>query len=244
MQIPKNDRGFGVVEALLVLVIVGILAFTGWFVWNAKQNADKSLDTATASAQKQAEVKEAIAIPADWQWFISNDKTVKFAYPKTWGNLKEQTQKASDTSYDTSNYVQPLVITKKKDLLVQIPKSYADYTWYKWDTGNDNFVSALDTNPPGSESNDAYGAPNRLGPTKEIEPLESVSSKEHPVYEVLGRGAMNCGSHHYFFAIGDNIVHLSAALCDRDGEWQPQAGQGYVDDVEGPLAKLFSYIGD
>jgi hypothetical protein len=39
----KNDSGFSAVEALLILVILGILGGTGWFVWNARQNANKSL---------------------------------------------------------------------------------------------------------------------------------------------------------------------------------------------------------
>ena len=42
-KMNKNQSGFSAVEALLILIIVGILGFTGYFVWHAKQSADKSL---------------------------------------------------------------------------------------------------------------------------------------------------------------------------------------------------------
>lgn len=47
-KILKNQKGFGAVEALLILVILGIVGFTGYFVWHAKQNTDKSLTPTTS----------------------------------------------------------------------------------------------------------------------------------------------------------------------------------------------------
>ena len=41
----------GVIEALLVIVIIGILAFTGWYVVKAKNNSNKSLNSATSASQ-------------------------------------------------------------------------------------------------------------------------------------------------------------------------------------------------
>ena len=38
----KNVKGFSVVEGLLILVIVGLLGFTGWYVWKTH---DKTTDT-------------------------------------------------------------------------------------------------------------------------------------------------------------------------------------------------------
>ncbi len=45
-----NKSGFAAVEAILIVVIVGIIAGTGYFVWHAKQATEKSL-TDTASSQ-------------------------------------------------------------------------------------------------------------------------------------------------------------------------------------------------
>ncbi|TAH33970.1 hypothetical protein EYC59_04095 [Candidatus Saccharibacteria bacterium] len=37
-----NQSGFSTVEAILILVVVAILGFTGWFVWNSQKNTDKT----------------------------------------------------------------------------------------------------------------------------------------------------------------------------------------------------------
>jgi hypothetical protein len=47
-KLHKSQSGFGGVEALLFLVIIGIIGFTGWYVWNSKANTDKNL-TAVSS---------------------------------------------------------------------------------------------------------------------------------------------------------------------------------------------------
>lgn len=54
-----HQTGFAAIEAVLILVVVGIIGFTGWFVWNAKQNADKSLDAANSSEQAKIKAKKA-----------------------------------------------------------------------------------------------------------------------------------------------------------------------------------------
>src|SRR5262249_53344198 len=45
----QKQKGFGAVEALLILVIIGMLGFTGWYVWHAKQTADKTLSADNSS---------------------------------------------------------------------------------------------------------------------------------------------------------------------------------------------------
>lgn len=54
----SNQTGFATIEAGLILVVVAILGFTGWFVWQAKQNTDKSLDAANNSQQAQINTKK------------------------------------------------------------------------------------------------------------------------------------------------------------------------------------------
>lgn len=56
----SNQSGFGVVEGLLILIIVGILGFTGWYVWHSKNNANENLNAAantnlsTSSTKKKS----------------------------------------------------------------------------------------------------------------------------------------------------------------------------------------------
>ncbi len=40
--------GFAILETVLVLVIIAMIGFVGWFVIRAKHNTDKTLSTATA----------------------------------------------------------------------------------------------------------------------------------------------------------------------------------------------------
>jgi hypothetical protein len=42
-KLLKNQGGFAALEAVLIVVIVGIIGFAGWFVLNAKDSTDKSL---------------------------------------------------------------------------------------------------------------------------------------------------------------------------------------------------------
>lgn len=53
-----NQTGFAAIEAVLILVVVAILGFTGWFVWQAKQNTDESLNAANSSEQAIAKAKK------------------------------------------------------------------------------------------------------------------------------------------------------------------------------------------
>src|SRR5579871_5801589 len=47
MKILKQN-GFSAIEGLLILVIVGLIGFTGWYVWHSKNNSDKALSEAQA----------------------------------------------------------------------------------------------------------------------------------------------------------------------------------------------------
>jgi hypothetical protein len=44
-----NNEGFSTVEALLLVVIVAIIVFVGWFVYHSNQQANKTIDTANQS---------------------------------------------------------------------------------------------------------------------------------------------------------------------------------------------------
>ena len=52
-KIKDNQQGFSPVEAVLVLVIVGLVGFTGWYVLHSQKSVDKNL-TSTSSSQATA----------------------------------------------------------------------------------------------------------------------------------------------------------------------------------------------
>ena len=46
-KLKNNQSGFGTAETLLVVVIVAIVAFVGWYVYNSNKTASKTLSNAT-----------------------------------------------------------------------------------------------------------------------------------------------------------------------------------------------------
>jgi hypothetical protein len=58
----KDQNGLGAIEALLIAVIIGIVGFAGWFVYNSQKKTNQSLDNtnrtqANINKQAQAETK-------------------------------------------------------------------------------------------------------------------------------------------------------------------------------------------
>jgi predicted negative regulator of RcsB-dependent stress response len=49
-DIKQDERGFSPVETILVIVIVAVIGFVGWYIYHAKQNTDKSLGAANATS--------------------------------------------------------------------------------------------------------------------------------------------------------------------------------------------------
>lgn len=53
MKRRDNKSGFSTIEGLLILVIVTIIGFVGWYVWHSNKEADTLTATTSASSTKQ-----------------------------------------------------------------------------------------------------------------------------------------------------------------------------------------------
>src|ERR1700739_3420446 len=49
----QNQNGFSALEGLLVLVIVGLIGFTGWYVYHSGHKADSLLSATSANTKTQ-----------------------------------------------------------------------------------------------------------------------------------------------------------------------------------------------
>jgi|GEM_PF-1359751 len=84
-----NSPGFAAIEALLVVIILGLVGFTGWFVWHSKQVSDKTLTDAsksqptTAAKKSSNTVKKPAASDETSSWLLysppSKNYTVQLA---------------------------------------------------------------------------------------------------------------------------------------------------------------------
>jgi type II secretory pathway pseudopilin PulG len=72
-----KQNGFSAVETILVLVIVGLLGFIGWYVWH-----NSSAKNVNASMSKPVTAKNTSDPYAGWQTY--NDDHVNFKYPADW----------------------------------------------------------------------------------------------------------------------------------------------------------------
>lgn len=52
-SISRDERGFGHLEILLLVVVAGIIGFVGWYVYHSKQKSDTALNAASSTSQAQ-----------------------------------------------------------------------------------------------------------------------------------------------------------------------------------------------
>lgn len=86
-----SQKGFSVVEILIVVVVVGLIGGAGWYVWQSNNKSDKSTNTASTTpttTDKSTEKPAEETIPADYIWYENKEIGFKFAYPKSWGTIQ------------------------------------------------------------------------------------------------------------------------------------------------------------
>ncbi len=49
-KIYKSQEGFGLIEALLLIIAVALVAFVGYYVWHTQKQTDKTLSTAATAS--------------------------------------------------------------------------------------------------------------------------------------------------------------------------------------------------
>lgn len=82
----KNQKGFAVVEGLLILAIIALIAGTGWYVWNSKNQTDKTLESAgNRTLTKDSKTSSTAKDPTeDWVSYSSKDGKFSLKYPTSW----------------------------------------------------------------------------------------------------------------------------------------------------------------
>jgi hypothetical protein len=82
----KNEKGFGLVEIIIIIVILGVIGFGGWYVWQANNPPQPQSKTQTETpAQNQAEPKEEPVDPYDgWKSYTFKYEKFSLKYPATY----------------------------------------------------------------------------------------------------------------------------------------------------------------
>lgn len=105
MKTCNNQKGFAAIEAVLIVVVLGIIGFTGWFVYHSKQAADKSL-TAAGNSTPQVAQNKPVTPKTDTVTSISTKSGVVLKYPQSW-QAKETADSTDGYLADSVEFVAP-----------------------------------------------------------------------------------------------------------------------------------------
>ena len=79
----RNHKGFTLVEALLVVLILAVLGFGGYYVWHSHHKTKAVAATNTSTTATKTVTKAANPY-AGWQTYKSSDNVYSIKYPATW----------------------------------------------------------------------------------------------------------------------------------------------------------------
>lgn len=98
-----NQTGAAHLVAILIVVVLGIVGFTGWKVYDSNQKTKKSLDNASSNNAAIVEKKKSPPEETTVK-YESKDLGFSFSYPKDWGDATIQA--GTFISPATGNYKQ------------------------------------------------------------------------------------------------------------------------------------------
>lgn len=88
-HLRKNSDGFSAFEAILVIIIIGLIVVVGYYVWhnNTKGTNDNTVSVATTSTTQPKNQTSEQAKPnpyAGWKTYTLPVEKLSFKYPPTW----------------------------------------------------------------------------------------------------------------------------------------------------------------
>lgn len=80
-----NDKGFTVVEGLLIVIALTLIGGVGYFVYDRQSEKKSDTKTSVVTEQEKAETIQPSAIPQGWVEYKNQELGFSFAHPQTWG---------------------------------------------------------------------------------------------------------------------------------------------------------------
>lgn len=154
-----SQKGFSIVEALLILVVIGILGFTGWYIYHAKQASDKNYavaaNTTIPTYKKKTSTANTAATNnpyAGWNTYTVASTGLTFKYPADW-------TMRSNTLCTTSSYIYHLEPPESELSTVSVSPGNGPVTGYDLDvTVGTTTSTSAGCNPISSHQGIVLGA--------------------------------------------------------------------------------------
>lgn len=88
----RNQTGFGAVQLLLFVILIGLIGGSGYYVYKVQQNTNKSLDSANKTLEELAEKKQdqpETSTKEEDSWFLyePSDKAFSVRIPDGWQGI-------------------------------------------------------------------------------------------------------------------------------------------------------------
>ncbi len=97
MKLFKSQSGSSAVALLLVVIVLCVLGFVGWKVYDAnKTTKPASSTTSTVSVPNDEPRQEQPKIPEGFIEYKNEELGFKFAYPKEWGDFEQRDSLSSE----------------------------------------------------------------------------------------------------------------------------------------------------
>jgi hypothetical protein len=146
----NKQKGFSLVEGLLILVVIGIVSFGGWYV--ATQSGDDNVNTETSKADTEEidhevgeeDAKEENPIPEDWKDF--EEMGYSFSYPDDWqieDELVTGSFKVSNATIQKRFYTEAGGSREKDALLFLVTETTKSFEDLVEDTNNDDSLQGI-----------------------------------------------------------------------------------------------------
>ena len=129
----KNQKGFSAVIVLLSILVVSVIGFAGYYVWNTQQDKKEKEVATVAGAQEQAP-----AVKEESQPTPTAQDAQKYLEIKEWGVKIPLTEIISDASYTYGSAYNEVTLYKV---------SYAQQ-WSNCDGGGGSIGRFKDANDP------------------------------------------------------------------------------------------------
>ncbi len=126
MKILKNQNGFGLIEGLLIVIALTLIAFVGFYVYNANKEEPKISDSYIQKNTEDNNQKKDDGPTADWQVY-EDELGFNIKYPKDWKYVAKGT-KAGGGEYASNEFLPAANFPDDNSSIITFEKHESDLT--------------------------------------------------------------------------------------------------------------------